>query len=75
LSNKCLKGFNMDNIEYWLDRLYQYEGHSRAYRIANQLVNALQLFYEHGFIQDPEYDRLKQQIISRVKRQIGYGSS
>jgi hypothetical protein len=65
----------MDNIEYWLDRLYQHEGHSRAYRIASQLVNALELFYGHGFIEEPEYDRLKQQIISRIKRQIGYDNA
>jgi len=62
----------MGNIEYWLDRLYQNEGDSRANKIARQLVNALNLFYDHGFIEEPEYERLKQQIISRIKRQIGY---
>lgn len=56
----------------WLDSLYLAEGNSHSYVTAYKLLEALQLFYQHGMIELPEYERKRQEIISRIKRQIGY---
>jgi hypothetical protein len=55
----------------WLDSLYLAEGNSRSYDTAYKLLDALQLFYQHGMIELPEYERKRQEIIDRIKRQIG----
>jgi len=54
----------------WLDSLYLAEGNSHSYTTAYKLLEALQLFYQHGLIELPEYERKRQEIISRIKRQI-----
>lgn len=54
----------------WLDSLYLAEGNSKPYDTAYRLLEALQLFYQHGMIELPEYERKRQEIISRIKRQI-----
>jgi len=56
----------------WLDSLYLAEGNSHSYVTAYKLLEALQLFYQHGMIELPEYECKRQEIISRIKRQIGY---
>jgi len=55
----------------WLDSLYLSEGNSRSYDTAYKLLEALQLFYQHGLIELPEYERKRQEVIDRIKRQIG----
>jgi len=54
----------------WLDSLYLAEGNSRSYGTAYKLLEALQLFYKHGMMALPEYEHKRQEIISRIKRQI-----
>jgi hypothetical protein len=60
-----------EDTRRWLNSLYLSEGNSRSYRTAYKLFDALQLFYQHGMIELPEYERKKQEIIERIKRQIG----
>jgi len=59
-----------EDSKNWLDRLYLAEGNSRSYETALKLLEALQLFYQHGMIELPEYERKRQEIIDRIKRQI-----
>jgi hypothetical protein len=54
----------------WLDSLYLAEGNSRSYDTASKLLEALQLFYKHGMMALPEYERKRKEIIERIKRQI-----
>jgi len=54
----------------WLDSLYLAEGNSRSYDTAYKLLEALQLFYQHGMIEEREYERKRQEIIDRITRQI-----
>jgi len=60
-----------EDTRRWLNSLYLSEGNSRSYATAYKLLEALQLFYQHGMIELPEYERKKQEIIERIKRQIG----
>jgi len=54
----------------WLDSLYLAEGNSHSYLTAYKLLEALQLFYQHGMIELPEYERKQSEILHRIKRQI-----
>ncbi|AFH22566.1 hypothetical protein OSG_eHP30_00055 [environmental Halophage eHP-30] len=54
----------------WLDSLYLAEGNSHSYDTAYKLLEALKLFYKHGMIEEPEYERKRQEVIDRIKRQI-----
>jgi len=59
----------------WLDSLYLAEGNSRSCDTALKLLEALQLFYQHGLIELSEYERKRKEIIDRIKRQIGNENS
>jgi len=59
----------------WLDSLYLAEANSRSYDTAFKLLEALQLFYQHGLIELPEYERKRQEVIDRIKRQIANANS
>jgi len=59
----------------WLDSLYLAEGNSRSYDTAYKLLEALHLFYQHGMIELPEYERKRKEIIDRIKRQIANANS